>query len=230
MQPEIIQIGRIEVEVSFKAIKNLHLSVHPPDGKVTVSSPDFFDLDRVKIYLAGKLAWIKKEQQKIRSQEREVEKEFLTQESHFYMGKRYLLKVIEAPSPKIILRHSNIELYTPPAASIEQKQNTLYNWYRRELRKKLALLISDYAEKMNLKNFDFGIRKMKTKWGSCVTDSKTLWFNIELAKKPISCIEYVVVHELVHLLERHHNRNFIILMNRYLPGWREQKRLLNEVL
>lgn len=229
MQTQIIQVGSVEVELRFKAIKNLHLSVHPPFGKVTVSSPDFYDLDKVKIYLATKLAWIKREQKKIRSQAREAEMLFITQESHYFFGKRYLLKVIEATSPKIVCQHSTIELYALPNASREQKQKTLYNWYRKELRKKLAVLLSNYAKKMGLDDYHFGIRKMKTKWGSCVTESKMLWFNIELAKKPIACIEYIVVHELVHLIERHHNRNFILLMDRYCMDWRVQKSLLNEM-
>ncbi|WP_294278981.1 SprT family zinc-dependent metalloprotease [uncultured Chryseobacterium sp.] len=229
MTTEILHIGSVDIEVTFKAIKNLHLSVHPPYGKVTIASPDFYDLEKVKIYAATKLGWIKREQDKIRSQEREEPKLMITQESHQFLGKRYLLKVIEANRPKLILKHNAIELYATPNATLEQKHNTLYNWYKRELEAKIGNLIFDYAKVMNVTDINFGIRKMKTKWGSCSIEKRMLWFNIELAKKPIDCIEYIVVHELVHLLERNHNKNFIILMDKFLPNWRIQKRILNEL-
>lgn len=229
MANEILHIGPVDIEVTFKAIKNLHLSVHPPDGRVTISSPDFYDLEKIKIYAATKLAWIKKEQAKIRSQEREESKLMITQESHQFLGKRYLLKVIEANRPKLVLKHNSIELYTLPEATLEQKQRTLYNWYKKELDAKIGNLIFDYAKLMNISDLNFGMRKMKTKWGSCNIEKRMLWFNIELAKKPIDCIEYIVVHEMVHLLERNHNKNFIILMDKFLPNWRVQKKILNEL-
>ncbi|MEN5130930.1 SprT family zinc-dependent metalloprotease [Elizabethkingia anophelis] len=229
MNTEILHIGSVDIEVTFKAIKNLHLSVHPPYGKVTIASPDFYDLEKIKIYAATKLGWIKREQDKIRSQEREEPKSMITQESHQFLGKRYLLKVIEANRPKLILKHNTIELYAIPNATLEQKHNTLYNWYKRELEAKIGNSIIYYAKVMNITDVNFGIRKMKTKWGSCSIEKRMLWFNIELVKKPIDCIEYIVVHELVHLLERNHNKNFIILMDKFLPNWRMQKKILNEL-
>lgn len=229
MTKEILQIGSIDIEVTFKAIKNLHLSVHPPYGKVTIASPNFYDLEKIKIYAATKLGWIKREQNKIRSQKREEPKLMITQESHQFLGKRYLLKVIEANRPKLVLKHNTIELSALPNATLEQKQKTLYNWYKRELEAKIVNFISYYAKVMNITDINFGIRKMKTKWGSCSIEKRMLWFNIELAKKPIDCVEYIVVHELVHLLERNHNKNFIILMDKYLPNWHLQKKILNEI-
>lgn len=229
MTTEILHIGPVDIEVTFKAIKNLHLSVHPPYGRVTIASPEFYDLEKIKIYAATKLGWIKREQDKIRSQEREEPKLMITQESHQFLGKRYLLKVIEANRPKLVLKHNVIELYASPEATLEQKQKTLYNWYKKELEGKIGNLIFDYAKVMNITNLTFGIRKMKTKWGSCNIEKRMLWFNIELAKKPVECIEYIVVHELVHLLERNHNKNFIILMDKFLPNWRVQKKILNEL-
>ncbi|MNU15634.1 hypothetical protein D3C71_37760 [compost metagenome] len=229
MASEILHIGPVEIEVTFKEIKNLHLSVHPPYGKVTIASPNFYDLEKIKIYAATKLGWIKREQNKIRSQEREETKLMITHESHQFLGKRYLLKVIEANRPKLVLKHNTIELSTIPNASLDQKHKTLYNWYKRELEEKIGNLIFDYAKVMNVTDINFGIRKMKTKWGSCSIEKRMLWFNIELAKKPIDCIEYIVVHELVHLLERNHNKNFIILMDKFLPNWRVQKKILNEL-
>lgn len=229
MTSNILHIGSVEIEVTFKDIKNLHLSVHPPHGKVTIASPDFYDLEKVKIYAATKLGWIKREQAKILSQEREEPKLMITRESHQFLGKRYLLKVIEANRPKLTLKHSTIELYTLPSATFEQKHKTLYNWYKKELEAKIGNLLFDHAKIMNITNINFGIRKMKTKWGSCNIEKRMLWFNIELAKKPIDCIEYIIVHELIHLFERNHNKNFIILMDRFLPSWRVQKKILNEL-
>lgn len=229
MQTTHLTIGSVEVEVKFKPIKNLHLSVHPPYGKVTVSSPEFFDLEKVRVYLITKLGWIKREQKKIATQEREGEKFMITRESHQFLGKRYLLDVKDSNTNKIILKHSSIELYAKESASVEAKKKVLYDWYRKELRAQIKTLIPKYAVIMNLSIPEFGIRIMKTKWGSCTTESQKLWFNIELAKKPIECIEYIVVHEMVHLIERNHNKNFVILMDRYLPNWRTQKNILNEL-
>lgn len=229
MKTDTLQIGSIEIKVTFKEIKNLHLSVHPPYGRVTISSPDFYDLEKVKIYAATKLPWIKKEQAKIQSQLREEPKLMITQESHQFMGKRYLLKVIEAKRPKLVLKHNSLELFALPDATIEQKKKTLQKWYKKELETVIAKLVLEYSKLMNLSDVDFGVRKMKTKWGSCSIENRMLWFNVELAKKPIECIEYIVVHELVHLLERNHNKNFIILMDKFLPSWRVQKKILNEL-
>ena len=229
MASDILHIGPVEIEVTFKAIKNLHLSVHPPYGKVTISSPDFYDLEKIKVYAATKLGWIKREQDKIRNQEREEPKLMITQESHQFLGKRYLLKVTEAKKPKVILKHNIIVLHSLPEATLKQKQSTLYNWYKKELEVKIRNLIFDHAKLMNIKEVNFGIRKMKTKWGNCNIEKRMLWFNVELAKKPIECIEYIVVHEMVHLLERNHNKNFIILMDKFLPNWRVQKKILNDL-
>nr|WP_223845612.1 SprT family zinc-dependent metalloprotease [Flavobacterium selenitireducens] len=229
MQIENIKIGSVDVEVRFKPIKNLHLSVHPPFGKVTVSSPEFFDLEKVRVYLITRLSWIKREQTKIANQEREGEKVFITHESHLFLGKRYLLRCIVSPKSKVILKHNHIELFSKVDSLTIEKQKTLYRWYRNELRIRVGALIEQYASIMHVGIPEFGIRAMKTKWGSCVTQNQTLWFNIELAKKPIECIEYIVVHEMVHLLERNHNKNFVILMDRYLPNWRLQKKVLNEL-
>lgn len=229
MANNTLHIGSVEIEVTFKAIKNLHLSVHPPDGRVTIASPEFYDLEKVKIYVATKLGWIKREQAKIQSQEREEPKLMITQESHQFLGKRYLLKVIEASRPKIVLKNKTIELYALPQATLEQKHKTLYNWYKKQLDGVIGNLLVDYAKQINIIEINFGIRIMKSKWGSCNIANRMLWFNIELVKKPKACIEYIVVHELVHLLERNHNKNFIMLMNKHLPNWKIQKKILNEL-
>jgi predicted metal-dependent hydrolase len=229
MRTEHLQIGSLEVKVKFKPIKNLHLSVHPPFGNVTVSSPEFFDLDKIKVYLITKIAWIKREQKKIASQEREGEKLMITRESHYFLGKRYLLKVTEAKRASVKIHHQVIELFSPEHYTTEQKQKQLDNWYRRELITVLGKLLTHHLRIMNLTLDTYCVRKMKTKWGSCNNENRTLNFNIELIKKPIECIDYIIVHELVHLLERNHNKDFIILMDCYLPNWRTQKKILNDL-
>ena len=229
MRTEHLQIGSLEVEVKFKPIKNLHLSVHPPHGKVTVSSPEYFDLEKVRVYLTTKIGWIKREQKKIANQEREGEKLMITRESHYFLGKRYLLKVTEAKRPYIEIHHHVIELFSPAHYTTVQKQKQLDNWYRKELNTILGKLLMHHLPIMNLTVDTYSVRKMKTKWGSCNNENRTLNFNIELIKKPIECIDYIVVHELVHLVERNHNKNFIILMDRYLPNWRTQKKILNDL-
>jgi predicted metal-dependent hydrolase len=224
-----IKVGNIDIEVTFKSIKNVHLSVHPPHGKVTVSAPHHIELDKIKLYTATKLGWIKKEQKKFLSQPRASRKQYITQESHYFLGERKLLKVKEVATSKVILHHSAIELQVPKHYTEKQKEEVLYRWYRKELRIVLEELIIQYAKRMKLDVPGFGIRKMKSKWGSCSTERKYLWFNIELAKKPLECIEYIVVHEMTHLLERRHNDRFILLLDRYLPNWKVYKKILNEL-
>lgn len=229
MKIEVLQIGSVEIEVRFKPIKNLHLSVHPPYGHVTISSPDFYDLEKVKIYAATKLGWIKKEQKKFLMQEREDPRDFVTHESHYFLGTRYLLKLIPATRNKVELKGKKLHLYTIDPTNAELNRKTLYTFYRRELRKKIIEYITLYSQEMELDVPEFKIRTMKTKWGSCATDSKRLWFNIELAKKPLECIEYIVVHEMVHLIERNHNKRFVLLMDQFFPNWQVQKKVLNEL-
>ncbi|MDM1442792.1 SprT family zinc-dependent metalloprotease [Myroides odoratimimus] len=226
---ERIEIGEVEIEVTFKDIKNLHLSVHPPYGQVTISSPLFYDLEKVKIYAATKLGWIKKEQRKFLEQLREEPRVFKNQESHFFFGDRYLLKLEESTRNKVEIAGKKIVLKSSDLNNVKQLQATLYAFYRKELRKYLEARIVYFAALMNIESPSFKIRTMKTKWGSCATDQQRIWFNIELAKKPLDCIDYIVVHELIHLIERHHNKRFVLLMNQYYPSWCTQKKKLNEL-
>lgn len=229
MKTEVLRIGDVEIKVTFKAIKNLHLSVHPPYGHVTIASPEFYDLEKIKIYTATKWAWIKKEQQKFANQAREKERKYITQESHHFLGKRYLLKVLSAEKNAVIIKANKLELQVIDTENMEFKRKELYRFYKNELQQRIKDLIKHYSAIMGLPIPSYGIRAMKTKWGSCAVNTNRLWFNIELAKKPLDCIEYIVVHELVHLLEKNHNKNFILLMNKYLPNWQVQKKVLNEL-
>lgn len=229
-EKDTLVFNDIEIELTFKPIKNIHLSVHPPFGRVTLAAPTDIDREQLRVYLTTKLGWIRKEQKKIRSQEREPQYLFISGESHYLFGKRYLLRITESTSrAKVILHHSKIELIVPHNSTSTYKEEKLYQWYRKQLRKVLQDIIDKQKVIMNVNPKNFGIRKVKTKWGSCNDSTQSLWFNIELAKKPIECIEYIVIHELVHLIERHHNKSFITLMNKYLPNWQLRKKQLNEL-
>lgn len=226
----VLKFNDIEVELTFKNIKNIHLRVHPPLGKVTLSSPENISIEHLRVYISTKLGWIRRERKKMISQKREPEYLYINNESHYFFGKRYLLKIIESDTKsQVVLRHSEIEITVPEGNDREFIKDKLYQWYRKQLRQFLFDKIEFYKEKMNVCPKGFGIRRVKTKWGSCSDRAKTLWFNIELAKKPKDCIEYIIVHELVHLKERNHNKNFIILMNKYLPNWQLRKKELNEL-
>jgi len=223
-----LQLGNIIVDVVQKDIKNIHLSVYPPTGRVRISAPFRMNLDTIRVFAISKLSWIKKQQTKLRTQEREAPREFLNRESHYFNGKRYLLKVIEQDAAhRVELKHSKIELYIRPQTTKEKRKSILDEWYRNQLKASLPALIAKWEKKMNVKVNEFGIKKMKTKWGTCSREAKRLWLNLELAKKPGECLEYIVVHEMVHLLERNHNDRFISLMNELMPKWRFYKEELN---
>jgi len=223
-----LQLGNIIVDVVQKDIKNIHLSVYPPTGRVRISAPFRMNLDTIRVFAISKLSWIKKQQTKLRTQEREAPREFLNRESHYFNGKRYLLKVIEQDAaPRVELKHSKIELYIRPQTTKEKRKSILDEWYRNQLKASLPALIVKWGRKMNVMVNEFGIKKMKTKWGTCSREAKRLWLNLELAKKPGECLEYIVVHEMVHLLERNHNDRFISLMNELMPKWRFYKEELN---
>jgi predicted metal-dependent hydrolase len=225
-----IQLGDITVEVTQKDIKNVHLSVYPPFGQVKIAAPERMDLDTIRIYAISKLTWIRKQQAKIKSQKREAPREYLTKESHYYFGKRYLLKVVERnTSPEVKLKHNTIELYIRPETSTEKRKEILEEWYRSQLKVKIPELISKWEIVMGVNVNDFGIKKMKTKWGTCNIGVKRIWLNLELAKKPVSCLEYIIIHEMTHLLERNHNTRFVALMNSFLPNWKEVKEELNRL-
>ncbi|TVL98577.1 MAG: metal-dependent hydrolase [Candidatus Brocadia sp. WS118] len=224
-----IKLGDINIDVVHKDIKNLHLSVYPPSGKVRISAPLRMDLDTIRVFAISKLGWIKKQQAKLREQEREAPREYLNRESHYYLGKRYLLKIIEhhAP-PKVVLKHNTLELYLRENTSAEKSKAVLENWYRQKLKELIPQYINKWEKTINVEVKEFGIKKMKTKWGACNREAGRIWLNLELAKKPRHCLEYIIVHEMVHLLERKHNEIFIAYMDKFLPQWRSYKEELNK--
>ena len=218
------------IEVEQKNIKNIHLSVYPPDGKVKIAAPLRMDKDTIRVFAINKLSWIRKQQQIFRNQEREPKREYITKESHYFQGKRYLLKIIEQNSkPKVVLKYSYIELYIRPNTPTEKRQDIIEEWYRNDMKKNIPKMIEKWEKKIGVKINDFGIRKMQTKWGSCNIEAKRIWLNLELAKKPLVCLEYVIVHELVHLLERNHNDRFKNLITEFMPKWRFYRDELNNL-
>ena len=225
-----LQLGNITIDVETKDIKNIHLSVYPPNGKVRIAAPEYMELDTIRVFAINKLEWIKKQQATFKNQVRETPREYIEKESHYFQGERYLLNVIEHDAkPKVLLNHNTIELYVRPNTSTEKRKSILDEWYRAEMKKIIPPLLKKWENKIGVKANDFGIKQMRTKWGSCNIISKRIWLNLELAKKPSICMEYILVHELVHLLERNHNDRFIRFMNEFMPKWRFHRDELNRL-
>lgn len=214
-------IGGIAVEVVRKDIKNLHLGVYPPDGRVRVAVPLTVHDDAVRLAVIGKLGWIKRRQACFQAQPRQSEREMVNGESHYYLGRRYRLRVIEASGPwRVELRGKTfLNLYTQIDATTEQRKAALQRWYRRQMQPLIPPLVAKWEPKLGVRVSAWRIKRMKTKWGSCTADARRIWLNLELIKKPLPCLEYIVVHEMMHLLERHHNERFLALMDRHLPHW-----------
>jgi predicted metal-dependent hydrolase len=225
-----IELGDIAVDVVQKDIKNIHLSVYPPTGKVRISAPLRMDLDTIRVFAITKLGWIKSQQQKLREQERETPREYLDRESHYVWGRRYLFKVEEKDAaPEVELKHNKMILRIRPATGHEAKRAILEAWYRENLKEAVPALIAKWEPLMGVKVERFFVQRMKTKWGSCSPDAKSIRLNTDLARKPPECLEYIVVHEMVHLLEPTHNARFISLMDLFMPKWRFYKDELNKL-
>ena len=223
-----IKIGDIPVDVVLKDIKNVHLSVYPPTGRVRISAPLNSNLDTLRIYAISKLPWIKRNQAKQQGQARETPREYLERESHYVWGKRYLLKIIELDAPpKIELKHSKLVMYVRPNTRTHQMQVMLDAWYREQLKSVLPELIEKWQKLIGVKVHNFYIQKMKTKWGSCNVESRNIRLNSELAKKPIECLEYILVHEISHLVVPDHSVQFVKLMSKLIPKWKGIKEQLN---
>ena len=223
-----IALGDIAVEVVKKDIKNVHLSVYPPAGRVKISAPLRMKLETIRVYAISKLGWIKQQQKKLRGQERETPREYLDRESHYVWGKRYLLQIIERDAtPTLELKHRKIVLRVRPGIREDKKQAIVDEWYRAELRKAVVVLIGKWEPLMGVKVGRIFVQRMKTKWGSCNAPSKSIRLNTELAKKPPECLEYIIVHEMVHLIVRRHDDVFSSLMDRYLPNWKLTRQRLN---
>lgn len=225
-----IQLGDMVVDVTFKNIKNIHLSVYPPDGKVRISAPLRMNIDTIRVFAITKLGWIRQQQKKLREQSRETPREYLDRESHYVWGKRYLLEVTEKDAaPKIELSHNKIQLQVRPVTPQDKRQALLEQWYRETIKDAIPPLIAKWEPIIGVKIERYFVQRMKTKWGSCSPATRSIRLNTDLAKKPPECLEYIVVHEMVHLLEPSHNNRFISLMDQFMPKWRFHKEELNKL-
>jgi predicted metal-dependent hydrolase len=225
-----IDLGGTPVEVVFKDIKNVHLSVYPPAGRVRISAPLRMNLDTIRIYAISKLGWIKQQQRKLRDQERETPREYLNLESHYLWGKRHLLRVVEGHrAPSVEVQHSRLLLRVHPETTEERKQEIVAQWYRDQMKIAVPALIARWAPVMGVQVAGFFVQQMKTKWGSCNPRAGTIRLNTELAKKPKECLEYIVAHEMAHLREPTHNARFVWLMDGFMPNWRLRRDHLNHL-
>lgn len=226
---ELLKISDLEIEVECKDIKNMHLAVYPPDARVHLSMPDYLGEDDARSFILQKLEWIRKQQQEILSQPRQTERQYVSGESHFLFGKRYQLIVEELPQyvNSIEIRGNKIYMFVKPGTTIEHRASVLRAWYRFQLKNELQPLIERWAAKFEETDYEWQVKQMKTEWGSCVPSKRILIFNLELARVPRECIEFVVVHEFCHFLIDNHNKLFESLMTKRLPNWRALRKQLN---
>lgn len=225
-----ISVGDMHVDVVRKDIKNLHLGVYPPEGRVRVAAPLRVDDEAVRLAVIEKLPWIRRQQARFLAQERQSPREYVYRETHYFLGQRYLLNVIEHDGrPRVEMRNKErIDLYVPPGSDAREREEIMLGWYRKELKALIPPLIAKWEGIMGVTVDDWRVRRMKTLWGTCTIEAGRIWLNLELAKKPVQCLEYVIVHEMVHLLERNHTDRFRELMDRFMPQWRYCRDMLNQ--
>ena len=230
INPSSFTIANIDVDIVRKDIKNMHLAVYPPHGRVRLAAPNKTDFEVLRLFAISKLPWLKKNIKSFENQARETVRDYVSGESHFFKGNRYLLEVIyHSGHNKIVLNNKTISLYTKQSTTKENRSKTFKDWYRKQLKLQVPELINKWEKVIGVKANDLGVKQMKTKWGSCNIESKRIWLNLELAKKPTSCLEYIIVHELVHLLERNHTDKFIAHMDEFMPKWRLHRDELNSL-
>ena len=226
-----IKISNILIDVIRKDIKNMRLTVYPPGGRVRISVPLHINDETARLFAISKLSWIKNHRQKIKEQKRAIDRYFISRETHYFFGQPYLLDVVEHNAvPEVVLKNKTyISLFVRPNTTTEKRQSIMNEWYRSELKKKIPSIIEKYEKQIGVKVNNWRIKHMKTRWGSCNIKDKRIWINLELAKKPIVCLEYVILHELLHLIERYHNRNFKAHIEKYMPQWKSHKEELDRL-
>jgi predicted metal-dependent hydrolase len=225
-----IELGDIKADIVFKNIKNVHLSVYPPNGRVRIAAPTRMSPDTVRVFAISKLNWIRQQQKKILAQERETPREYLNRESHYLWGKRYLLDVVEEDArPEVELMHEIMILSVRPGTDEARRQEIVEEWYRAQLRQAVMPLLAKWEPLIGVKVERLFVQRMKTKWGSCSPRSGNIRLNTDLAKKPPECLEYILVHEMVHLLEPSHNAHFVSLMESFVPKWQFYREALNRL-
>ncbi len=227
---EMIQLGEITIGLTRKEIKHAHLSVHPPDGRVSLVVPKGTRLEVARAYAASKLGWIRDRQRKLRGQAREKPREFVERESHYLWGRRYLLSVKEDDAkPSVRLSHRTITLTVRPGSSRAKRESVVQEWHRSLLHEAVPKLIHKWERKLGVEVAGYFLQRMKTKWGGCNHRARNIRLNTELVKKPKDLLEYVVVHEMLHLIEPKHSERFIALLQGHYPSWREARAELNEL-
>ncbi len=225
-----LRLGDIAIEVALKNIRNVNLSVHPPSGRVRISAPRHLSLDAIRAFAIGKLGWIRRQRTKLKEQERETPREYLDRESHYVWGRRCLLSLIERDAPPAVeLRHHRLVLSVRPGADAARRAEVLEAWYREQLREAAQPLMEQWARRLGVRAGRLFVQKMKTLWGSCNHVACSIRLNTDLAKKPRECLEYILVHELMHLIEPSHKARFAALMDQFLPGWAHRRELLNRL-
>ena len=225
-----IKLGDVAVDVVLKDIKNVHLSVHPPFGRVRISAPSRMSLETIRVFAISKLQWIRQQQKRLQNQARESEREYVDLESHYLWGRRYLLEVAENEGPPfVVLRHRHIILGVRPHAERSTKDEILAGWHREQIRTEAPGLISKWEPLLDVKVRQIFVQQMKTRWGSCNPRTRTIRLNTELAKKPKDCLEYIVLHEMVHMLEPTHGKHFLSLMDQFMPRWQFFRQKLNRL-
>lgn len=223
-----VTVSGIDVDVVYKDIKNLHIAVYPPQGRVRVAAPDRLNEDAIRLAVVQRLPWIRKQRDQLRNAERQSEREMLSGESHYVWGQRYRLNVLNDPGRiRLNLSGNRLTLHAPAESTPDERRDAMDRWYRSALKREITSLIAKWEPIIGRKVAKSTVRRMKTKWGSCNRESAHIWFNLELAKKHPKCLEYIVVHEMTHLLERHHNERFTALMDQNLPDWQARRDDLN---
>jgi predicted metal-dependent hydrolase len=227
---DTIRLGEIAIRVTRKDVKHVHLSVHPPSGRVTLVAPSATRLEVARAYAATKIGWIREKQTKLREQAREQPRRFVTRESHYLWGRRYLLSVVEYErKPSVTIDHRRITLTVRPGTTKSKRAQIVHGWHKELLHRAVPPLIDEWQARLGVHVSAYFLQRMKTKWGSCNHRARHIRLNTELVKKPRDLLEYVVVHEMAHLVEPSHGERFVALLNRHYPGWREARAELNEL-
>ena len=227
---ETIQIGDISILVIRKDIKNVHLSVHPPDGRVTLAAPTATRLDVARAYAISKLNWINQQKQALADQARETPRQFIERESHYVWGRRHLMTVLyEDTKPFVLLDHKRITVTLRPGSDLAKRHQVMHQWHKSLLHQAVPPLITKWEPKLGVQVSKYFLQRMKTKWGGCNHRAGNIRLNTELVKKPKDLLEYVIAHEMAHLIEPTHSDRFIAILNEHYPNWREARIELNEL-
>jgi hypothetical protein len=228
---EELKIGDLSIDLIRKDIKNMHLAVYPPTGRVRLAIPTATPHETARLFAISKISWIRKHQRNFVAQQRQSPRQFKQRESHYFLGRRYLLRIIEREKKfKVVFKTKTyIDLHISATSTTKQRQTVINKWYRAELKKLIPSIIEKWEKEIGVTINEWQVKQMKTKWGTCNIEKKKILINLELAKKPLHCLEYIVVHEMIHLLERHHNDRFLSLIEKYMPKWKFYKDELNNL-